>query len=88
MKKKWIRIAAVVAAVGIVAGNASTVVYAHHSRRAVTGVQSATCYQNGYCTGNGSCDVDGVCQNGGICVGTSCYQGGNCGVSYYHHGHH
>lgn len=90
MKKKWIRIAATVVAVGIVAGNASSVVYAHHSRRAVTSVQSASCYQNGYCTGNGSCDVNGVCQNGGICTGVAYYQDGSCGVnhSYHHYGHH
>ena len=84
MKKKWIRIAAIVAAVGIVGGNASSVVYAHHSRRAVTGVQYATCYQNGSCTGNGSCDVNGVCQNGGTCV--TYYQDG---VNWsHHHTHH
>ena len=90
MKKKWIRVAAVVATVGIVAGNASNVVYAHHSRGVATSVQHASCYQDGSCTGNGSCDVNGVCQNGGICVGGTCYQDGSYNVnwSYHHHSHH
>lgn len=92
MKKKLIRVSAVIAAVGMIAGSTSNVVFAHHSQRVVTTVQHASCYQNGSCTGNGSCDVNGVCQNGGICIGVSCYQDGSCGVAGVSHhsevGHH
>lgn len=92
MKKKLIRAAATAVAVGIIAGSASNVVFAHHGRRATTTVSYASCYQNGVCTGNGSCDQNGVCQNGGVCVDVSCYQEGSCGGNYGSHhseiGHH
>lgn len=72
----------------MVAGSASSVVYArpgHHTARRMIEATYATCYQDGSCMEDGICDQDGICQNGGWCRGASEWCDGYTTRSFSHH---